>query len=95
MSDLDILNIDLLISEYERIIIIKTLLLDLDINYITFEKLKAIENEAYDLAVDVDLPYIKDADAYKTYCKWNENVYKKYESIRKEIYNGLKRLSGD
>lgn len=83
-----------LLGDFERIIILKTLVFDIDLNFLDLEDLEKIDMAAYDMQIDnfpqYDLEgmynsqYDEIQDIYEDYKKFTLNEFTK---IKREIEN--------
>ena len=76
------------LSEFERIIILKTILFDIDTRLLDEADLNRVANYAEDMEIDIDLeeyyklnyPTVQELTTVLN--NWKNEVYEKYESIK-------------
>jgi hypothetical protein len=78
-----------LVNDFERICVLKTCLYyRIDENYLTLDDLLEIREIAHvELEIIKLLPIYKD-DLHGTLNLWRAQVYKEFERLQKEVYNG-------
>ena len=83
-----------LINEFETIIILKTIVFDVNLNFLDLDDLNKIQYAAYDMDIDItdynlDDVYNSDYDKIESiYNIWREEVYEEYLRCK----NGLLKL---
>ena len=87
-----------LLGKFERIVIIKTLIFDIDLNFLSENDLKKIADEADTMEIDLNLLSYDKLNNYPTYDElleifeeWQDDICYMYNDIKDEL---LEKLNG-
>lgn len=86
-----------LLSDFERIVILKTLIFDIDLNFLSKNDLEEIAYRADEMEVDLNfssfdkLDYPTYDESLKVFEEWKTDILKRYDEIKNEL---LKKLNG-
>lgn len=80
----------MLLEDFERIIILKTLIFDIDLNFLDLESLEKIDIEAYQLEIE-NFPQYDLEGMYNSQYDEIEEIYKVYKKFITTEYWRLKR----
>lgn len=86
-----------LLSDFERIIILKTLIFDIDLVFISKNNLEEIAYRADEMEIDLDfssfdkLDYPTYDELLKIYEEWKTDILEKYNTIKDDL---LKKING-
>ena len=84
-----------LLDEFERIVILKTLIFDVDLNFIGENDLNKIISEANTMEVDLncikydELDYFTYDELIEIYEEWRDDVIFMFDDIRNQLLNKL------
>lgn len=86
------MNMEEAINEFERLVILKTIVFDvIDVHEVEIKDLEKINKYAYDMEIelpqaDLDKLYnFQFSEIENIYIKWRDYVLKRYEEIKKEL----------
>ena len=79
-----------LLGDFERIIILKTLIFDIDLNFLDLESLEKIDIEAYQLEIE-NFPKYDLEDMYNSQYDEIQEIYEVYKKFITTEYWRLKR----
>ena len=79
-----------LLGDFERIIILKTLIFDIDLNFLDLESLEKIDIEAYQLEIE-NFPQYDLEDMYNSQYDKIKEIFENYKKFVTTEYWRLKR----
>lgn len=85
------MNMEETINEFERLVILKTVVCDVDLNFLDIGDLEKIDEYAYDMEIelpeaDLEGLYNFQFDEIKNiYNSWKDYIFKRYEEIKEEL----------